>query len=172
MGYHAAAVLGQSSRLKLGLRSAGASGTLGKDRVTFTLGHDIEIRLKHVQFQRSVLACPFTHFISTYVRSLGNRPTAGSNTNGTSLCGLWKILLGYVADPFGRMNVLLLCTSKCDIKACATVAVSTMATNKITAMTLLPPTWSSVVSLPGHTSRFCLEYSPSRTFWSPEIAQF
>lgn len=51
-----------------------------------------------------------------------------------------KVLLGHVADPFGRTNVLLLGTfPKCDMKACATVAVPTMATNKTTAMALFAP---------------------------------
>jgi len=62
-------------------------------------------------FQAAAYYTP-VYFISTYARTLGYTPTAGANfialSNGTSACG--KIVLGYIADQLGRLNVLLLCT--------------------------------------------------------------
>ncbi|KAJ9655524.1 hypothetical protein H2198_005615 [Neophaeococcomyces mojaviensis] len=52
------------------------------------------------------------YFISTYARTLGYSATAGASyialSNGTSALG--KILLGYIADRLGRLNVLAVCT--------------------------------------------------------------
>ena len=78
------------------------------------------------------------YFISTYARNLGYSATAGANfialSNGTSSCG--KVLLGYVADRYGRLNVLLLCTLLSAISTLALWLPSITATNKDSAMTL------------------------------------
>lgn len=76
------------------------------------------------------------YFISTYARTLGYSSAAGANFialgNGTSACG--KVLLGYVADRYGRLNVLLLCTLLSAISTLALWLPSTLATNDSTAM--------------------------------------
>lgn len=52
------------------------------------------------------------YFISTYARTLGYTSATGASfialSNATSAVG--KILLGYIADHGGRLNVLLVCT--------------------------------------------------------------
>ncbi|KAL8826044.1 MAG: hypothetical protein Q9170_007557 [Blastenia crenularia] len=62
-------------------------------------------------FQAAVYYVP-VYFISTYARSLGFSSTAGANfialSNGTSAGG--KVLVGYIADRYGRLNLLLVCT--------------------------------------------------------------
>ena len=62
-------------------------------------------------FQAAAYYTP-VYFISTYACTLGYTTAAGANfialSNGTSACG--KVILGYIADRCGRLNVLLLCT--------------------------------------------------------------
>ena len=62
-------------------------------------------------FQAAAYYTP-VYFISTYARTLGYTPAAGANfialSNGSSACG--KVILGYIADRMGRLNVLFLCT--------------------------------------------------------------
>ena len=62
-------------------------------------------------FQAAAYYVP-VYFISTYARTLGYSSTAGANfialSNGTSACG--KVILGYLADRYGRLNTLLMCT--------------------------------------------------------------
>lgn len=76
------------------------------------------------------------YFISTYARTLGYSATAGANyiaiSNGASACG--KVLLGYIADRYGRLNVLLLCTLLSAISTLALWLPSTVATDKNAAM--------------------------------------
>ncbi|MCJ1227211.1 hypothetical protein MMC12_003866 [Toensbergia leucococca] len=78
------------------------------------------------------------YFISTYARTLGYSPTAGANfialSNGTSACG--KVLLGYFADRWGRLNVLLLCTLISAISTLALWFPSTTAMDKNATMAL------------------------------------
>ena len=78
------------------------------------------------------------YFISTHARTLGYSSTAGANfialSNGTSACG--KVVLGYIADRCGRLNVLFLCTL---LSATSTLALwlsSTTAMDEKTAMAL------------------------------------
>lgn len=62
-------------------------------------------------FQAAAYYTP-VYFISTYARTLGYSSATGANfialSNATSAIG--KILLGYIADQGGRLNVLLVCT--------------------------------------------------------------
>ena len=62
-------------------------------------------------FQAAAYYTP-VYFVSTYARTLGYSSTTGANfiaiSNATSAVG--KILLGYMADSYGRLNVLLVCT--------------------------------------------------------------
>ncbi|KAL8851499.1 MAG: hypothetical protein Q9221_003599 [Calogaya cf. arnoldii] len=62
-------------------------------------------------FQAAVYYVP-VYFISTYARTLGYGAVAGANfiamSNATSAGG--KILVGYIADQYGRLNLLLFCT--------------------------------------------------------------
>ena len=62
-------------------------------------------------FQAAAYYTPL-YFISTYARTLGYTSAAGANfislSNATSACG--KVVLGHMADRFGRLNVLFLCT--------------------------------------------------------------
>jgi MFS family permease len=52
------------------------------------------------------------YFFSSYARSLGFSAIAGANfialSNGLSAAG--KVILGYAADRYGRLNVLVICT--------------------------------------------------------------
>ncbi|KAL8951560.1 MAG: hypothetical protein Q9222_002470 [Ikaeria aurantiellina] len=72
-------------------------------------------------FQAAAYYVP-VYFISTYARSLGFTATAGANfiamSNATSAGG--KIVVGYVADRYGRLNLLLVCTL---LSAVATLAL-------------------------------------------------
>ena len=76
------------------------------------------------------------YFISTYARTLGYSSTAGANfialSNGTSACG--KVLLGYIADRYGRLNVLLLCTLLSAVSTLALWLPSTVETDENAAM--------------------------------------
>ena len=62
-------------------------------------------------FQAAAYYVP-VYFISTYARTLGYSSTAGANfialSNGASAVG--KVVVGYDADRYGRLNMLLLCT--------------------------------------------------------------
>ena len=62
-------------------------------------------------FQAAAYYTP-VYFISTYARTLGYSATTGATfialSNATSAGG--KILLGHIADRFGRLNVLFVCT--------------------------------------------------------------
>lgn len=62
-------------------------------------------------FQAAAYYAPM-YFISTYARTLGYSSAAGANlialSNAASAIG--KVILGYVADRFGRLNVLFACT--------------------------------------------------------------
>ena len=62
-------------------------------------------------FQAAAYYTP-VYFISTYARTLGYGSSTGANfialSNATSAFG--KVILGYIADRCGRLNVLLLCT--------------------------------------------------------------
>ena len=88
-------------------------------------------------FQAAAYYTP-VYFISTYARTLGYSAAAGANfialSNGTSAGG--KVLLGYIADRCGRLNVLLLCTL---LSAASTLVLwlpSTIEMDKHTAMNL------------------------------------
>ena len=52
------------------------------------------------------------YYFSTFSKTLGYSAAAGANfialSNGASACG--KVVLGHVADRYGRLNILLLCT--------------------------------------------------------------
>ena len=52
------------------------------------------------------------YFFSSYARSLGYNDVAGANfialSNASSACG--KVFLGFLADRYGRLNALVLCT--------------------------------------------------------------
>ena len=85
-------------------------------------------------FQAAAYYTP-VYFISTYARTLGYSSTAGANfialSNGASACG--KVLLGYIADRYGRLNVLLLCTLLSAISTLALWLPSTVTTSTNTA---------------------------------------
>lgn len=80
-------------------------------------------------FQAAAYYVP-VYFISTYARTLGYSSTAGANfialSNGTSACG--KVLLGYLADQYGRLNTLVLCTL---LSAVSTLALWFPSTTKM-----------------------------------------
>jgi len=71
-------------------------------------------------FQAAAYYTPI-YFISAYSRTLGYSAAAGANfialSNLSSAIG--KVLLGYVADRWGRLNILFLCTSFSAISALA-----------------------------------------------------
>lgn len=76
------------------------------------------------------------YFISTSARTLGYSSTAGANfmalSNGTSACG--RMIPGYIADRYGRSNVLRLCTLLSAISTLALWLPSITATDRDTAM--------------------------------------
>ena len=79
-------------------------------------------------FQAAAYYTP-VYFISTYARTLGYSAAAGANfialSNATSAGG--KIALGYMADRWGRLNVLLVCTLVSALSTFALWYPSTMA---------------------------------------------
>ncbi|KAL9602762.1 MAG: hypothetical protein Q9219_001605 [cf. Caloplaca sp. 3 TL-2023] len=87
-------------------------------------------------FQAAAYYVP-VYFISTYARSLGFSSTAGANfialSNGTSAGG--KVLIGYVADRYGRLNLLLLCTFLSAVTTLGLWSPSTVS-NSATGMSL------------------------------------
>ena len=88
-------------------------------------------------FQAAAYYTP-VYFISTYARTLGYSTTAGANfialSNATSACG--KVVLGYVADRIGRLNVLFLCTLLSAVSTLGLWLPSTMAQKENTGMSL------------------------------------
>ena len=88
-------------------------------------------------FQAAAYYTP-VYFISTYARTLGYSPATGANfialSNGVSAGG--KVLLGYVADRFGRLNVLLICTLLSAVSTLALWLPSTIERDEQAAMTL------------------------------------
>lgn len=88
-------------------------------------------------FQAAAYYTP-VYFISSYARTLGYSSAAGANfialSNGTSACG--KVILGYVADRCGRLNVLFLCTLISAISTLALWFPSTTAMDIHTGTTL------------------------------------
>lgn len=88
-------------------------------------------------FQAAAYYTP-VYFISTYARTLGYSAAAGANfialSNGTSACG--KVVLGYIADQCGRLNVLLVCTLLSAISTFALWFPSTTVLEKNTGMGL------------------------------------
>ncbi|KAL6722099.1 hypothetical protein ACLMJK_001205 [Lecanora helva] len=82
-------------------------------------------------FQAAAYYTP-VYFISTYARALGYSSAAGANfiavSNGVSALG--KVVLGYVADRWGRLNMLLLCTFLSAMSTLALWFPSTLTTEK------------------------------------------
>lgn len=88
-------------------------------------------------FQAAAYYTP-VYFISTYARTLGYSSAAGANfialSNGTSACG--KVVLGYVADRLGRLNVLLMCTGLSAVSTLGLWFPSTNTTDRGAGMAL------------------------------------
>lgn len=79
-------------------------------------------------FQAAAYYTPL-YFLSSYSRTLGYSAAAGANlisiSNASNAGG--KVVLGYIADRFGRLNTLLICTMVSAVSALALWLPSTSA---------------------------------------------